>query len=232
MYRLLAFLAFLTLPAVALAQFDAFNCSKSAAVENREGQQILGRIQARYNTINSIQADFRQHSFLTALEVSESSLGKMWYERPGKMRWSYSKPEKQEFIVRDTVLWFYRPEDNQVLIDQFRQLLSSDVPVGFILGIGDLTKDFKLLESCRKDGGILVKLTPAKASEEEQGVQQFILRVRDTDYVPSGAQIQDAGGNVTSIEFEAITINGTIAESVFASEFPAGTDIVDKRVSK
>ena len=101
-----------------------FSCSKDTARNTIHSPEdgILESIQKRYEEIESIEATFEQSSYLAALEVAETSRGRVSFLRPGMIRFDYDTPEKQNFLIRDNKFTHYQPEQFQArtgLLEEF-----------------------------------------------------------------------------------------------------------------
>jgi outer membrane lipoprotein carrier protein len=217
----------------AFAQLESFSCRPSATVTAASAKEILQRVQAQYMQVQAMRGGFRQDSYVAALDEGEISSGQMVFAKPGKMRWSYKTPRIQEVIVRDGELWMYQPDKEQVLIDDIGNVLLSALPISFLMGIGNVTKDFDLVSACRSSAGLVVKLVPHKKETKAgvaEGLEGFDLLVDEAKNVPQGAKITSVGGNVTAIVFENLQLNSSsAAEERFVLEYPKGVDILDKR---
>jgi outer membrane lipoprotein carrier protein len=216
------------------AQLDSFECSGSATVTQAQARAILERVQKTYSQVESMQGAFRQDSYVAALDEGEVSGGDMIFAKPGKMRWSYKKPRIQEVVVRDGELWMYQPDKGQVMIDDIGNVLLSALPISFLMGIGNVTRDFDMVSACRGKGGVVIKLVPHKAGVskgESEGLEGFDLLVDEAKNLPQGAKITSVGGNVTAILFENLQLNRPLGGSNrFVLEYPKGVDILDRRL--
>jgi outer membrane lipoprotein carrier protein len=216
----------------ALAQSSAFECK--SVLNTKQSQEVLDKAQKAYSNLNSMQARFSQESFLAALEISETSFGKVWFQKPGLMRWEYLRPEEQTFLVKDESMWLYQKKDKQVIIDSFSKVLISDLPVAFLLGIGNLKKDFVLSKACenKSKDGIVLDLAPHKkqSAKNDKGLKAFLLVVDNKTYLPKAAKVSDLGANVNSIFFEDLDSNVNIPNSKFEVNFPSDVDIDDRRI--
>lgn len=217
------------LPPAGRAETGVFEC-RGDPLPTAAAARILYDVQTAYGSVSSLEATFVQDSYLAALDVSERSSGTMIYERPGRMRWEYTAPEPQSFVVRDGTVWFYQPRERQVLIDEFRDVLISDIPVSFLMGLGQLTKDFSVLRACVSGGSTVLELKPSGAEGGEQ-LQGFILVV-DEKRLPLGARVTDVGGNTTAIRLADRKLNRTIPADSFQVTIPPGTDVNDQRLKK
>jgi outer membrane lipoprotein carrier protein len=212
--------------AAAPGQFDC----RGAQLAQSEGGKVLTQVETRYTQLKTLEARFVQDSYLAALDASERSSGEMRFKKPGRMRWEYSAPETQTFLVRDSTVWFYQPEANQVLIDEFRDVLITDLPVAFLMGLGGLSEKFTVSKACLDGDNVVLELRPRGASADE-ALKGFTLKV-DRERLPVGAQVVDVGGNVTAIQFADRKFDREFSDDVFRTDLPAGTDINDQRGRK
>jgi len=217
-------------PKKEVSALQAFMCGRADVLQKSEGVKIQVGVQEHYEHIKSFKARFVQESYLAALDASERSSGNMMFLKPGRMRWDYQSPEKQSFILKDDALSLYQPEENQLVLDSFSQLLITDLPVAFIMGIGNLTKDFVFESACRNGSGTVLTLKPKVSKEDrKRALDAFRLLVDDKTLLPKGARVADIGGNITSIVFMNSEENPTLSSEAFDLTPPAGTDIIDRR---
>ena len=227
-YKILIFLVTFGFSVDLYAQRDLRSFECISKVSDKEAEALMDQVQKKYTSINTVQAEFLQTSYLAAVDTAEGSSGQVWLVKPGKMKWHYDVPEEQTFLMVGETLYYHQPLDNQVMIQNFKDAVLTDLPVAFLLGIGDLRKDFILQSACRSSNGIVLKLKQAKQKSQDE-LEGFSLLIDTTISFPSGAEILHVGGNKTSILLEKINLQEKIADSVFKAEFPKGTDINDMR---
>jgi len=183
-------------------------------------------VQNRYAEISTLHGEFNQSSYLAALDVSETSSGDVSFLKPGKMRWEYRDPEHQIFLTDGESFWYYQEAEAQLLIDTFRGVLTTDVPLAFLAGVGELKRDFSLSSVCREENLLKLELKPRS---EAEGLARFVLFVRQDDLTPMGAEIHDGQENVTRVMFSELKVNGSLPSNLFHPAFPKGIDIQDRR---
>ncbi len=219
--RLFAVLTSL-LPLSTASAATAFDCNAPA-----QAKDLLSKIESRYGTINDLSAGFSQESYLLGADERRYSIGTVKFLKPGKMDWLYGEPDIQRFVADGKNFWWYQPALSQVTVTDFKAGFSSDLPVSFLLGLGKLTKSFKLETACLGRRGIVAQLSPLDRSES---LDRFALVVDASDFTPIGAKIIDAGGNETTIVFnEYPIINSNLPDERFRFDPPKGTDVVDQR---
>lgn len=213
------------------AKTRAFECLEGREIAESEQGRLVSKVQETYQSVRALTGKFVQDSYLASLDTSENSAGEVAFKKPGMMRWQYKYPEKQLFVVKDETLWFYQPNERQVTIDSLKKVLLSDLPVGFLIGIGDLTKEFEVRAACEASVGIVIDFVPKRRSSD-QGEQQlagFSLMVERGSLLPKGSEVIDVAGNVTSIVIEELVRDGELNAEMFLPTFPRGTDITDRR---
>ena len=215
----------------ASAASRAFECNEqgnsSVKPDSKAAAALSDAVQKNYASISSLQAHFEQDSYLAALDTSEASSGSVWFKKPGLMRWNYETPEKQVFLIREHTVWYYQDLEKQLLIDDLGEMLLSDLPVSFLFGIGNLSRDFEALKVCRSASGRVLTLRPRNATSNE--LKEFDLLIDRDAALPRGARVIDSSGNVTAIELRNVETDQSIEAAVFEANFPKGIDISDKR---
>lgn len=203
-----------------------FDCLEKVGAE--EQQKLIPDIEKYYASLNTLDGNFVQDSYTLGLNQREESKGRVYFKKPGLMDWWYDLPEKnkQRFVADGKSLWIYQPAIPQVVIGDFEQSFSSDLPVSFLLGIGKLSERFKLASACKTNVGLALKLLPQKA---DASLDEFALLVESKNRAPLGARLVDAGGNETTIVFSDIHYNRDVDASHFKFEVPRSVDVIDKR---
>lgn len=205
------------------AQADSFVCQKTISNSSNE---VISKVEANYQVIENFKADFIQQSYFIGADEWQESKGSIGYKRPGKMNWQYLAPDEQEFVSDGKIIFWYQPKEKQVMIRNLNSSFSSEVPLSFLLGVGKLTKDFKLENTCESDTGFILKLIPNIKSDS---LNEFYLLVEKSNYFPKGARIIDSGGNETKIQFFKVDTTVKLNDSLFKFDAPKGTDIIDQR---
>jgi outer membrane lipoprotein carrier protein len=217
------------------AQVKAFECKAGEELTSSQAKDLLAKVQIHYSGLDALHGEFQQDSYVAALDEQESSAGEMWFGKPGKMRWVYASPREQIVVINQGTLWLYQPDKQQVLIDDIGKVLLSSLPVSFMMGIGNVTRDFELKGACHGLEGVILRLVPKRAEEKSDSgdaLEGFDLLVDNAQSLPKGAKISSLGGNVTAIIFKNLTSQGVRADSRrFVLEYPKGVDIMDRRLS-
>jgi outer membrane lipoprotein carrier protein len=185
---------------------------------------IVAKVQEQYDTRADFKADFVQESMVKSLGKKQVSEGTVYFKKPGKMRWNYQKPFKQEIVSDGKTLWNYRPEDKQVMVGQMSPAVQGRMPSTFLAGLGNLQRDFQarwVKEPSPKEPYSL-ELTP----QDVQGSLEklFLLVDRESSQILQ-ARIQDVMGNTTQISFSKIQFDNRLPDSLFTFSPPKGVEV-------
>ena len=186
--------------------------------------EIVSKVQGQYDAHGDFKADFVQESLVKSLGRKQVSEGVVFFKKPGKMRWNYQKPFKQEIVSDGKTLWSYRPEEKQVLMSPMSQAAQGKVPSTFLAGLGNLQTDFQIRwgkEPSPQDPYFL-ELTP---NEFQGSLEKLFLLVDRESYRILQAKIQDVMGNTTQISFSKTQFDNRLADSLFVFTPPKGVEV-------
>ena len=109
-------------------------------------EEVARRIQKFYKQTKDYRAPFKQMYTDKAAGETKTNYGKVYFKKPGKMRWDYyaseSRDDRTKTLVSDgDMFWIYELEFQQV----FKRCLDeSKLPTSlkFLMGQGNLLQDF------------------------------------------------------------------------------------------
>jgi outer membrane lipoprotein carrier protein len=198
--------------------------AQSFATESRSADQIVDSLQKNYDATVDFVADFRQETEVKTLNRKLKASGKLYFKRPGKMLWRYEEPKGQLVLADGKNLYFYQPEQNQVIKSPLKNAFRSDIPLSFLLGLGNLKKDFTATLKGTEENQYVLRLEP---KGELGGFSEVFVAVgrstSDIDWV----SVRDAAANVTTIRFSGMRKGVGVQESLFRFQVPDGVDIVE-----
>ena len=183
---------------------------------------ILRRIQSHYQKTNTLKARFTENIVAADGRKRERS-GTVYYQKPGKMHWDFDEPKGETIVSDGRELYTYAPDLNQVMKAPLEQVFKTSAPVAFLLGVGDIKRDFKaaLPASPPSDGLVHVILTP------KMGGELIDLGVDPHTYDLTSMKVEDQLGNSTTFHLQDRQTNVALNDSLFRFEVPKGADIVE-----
>jgi outer membrane lipoprotein carrier protein len=195
------------------------------------GQEVLIEIQNRYEKTNDFEAHFIQEYIGKVMKQPNKGEGKVYFKKKGMMRWDYTVPN-QKLLSDGHTLWYYQPEEKQVLVSDVSKVLKEKTPLAFLAGEGNLSRDFNILnlnESIsQKEDNYVVELVP---KESLATLSKLILTVDKKTYTILQTDVFDGLGNVTRTRFIDIKTNTGLSNSFFHFTIPPGTEVIKMQES-
>jgi outer membrane lipoprotein carrier protein len=187
-------------------------------------EDLVSKVQEQYEVHSDFKANFVQESTIKSLGKKQRAEGMVYFKKPGKMRWTYRTPNKQEIISDGKTLWTYHPENKQVMVSKVIQAFQSKTPSTFLAGIGNLKKDFQARFSKDPSGetDYFLELTPLEA---QGGMEKLFLTIDRKNFQILQAKVQDVMGNITEISFSKIQFNNQLSDSLFSFSPPKGVEV-------
>jgi outer membrane lipoprotein carrier protein len=184
-------------------------------------KQVLDRLQRHYRDTRSFSAKFNEE-IATVGAPKRNRSGTVSFLKPGRMRWDFEQPEKETIVSDGETVYSYDPDLNQVVETPLKQALKSSSATSFLLGIGNINRDFKaeFAGPPSPTGPINLKLD-AKA-----GGYKIEIGLDPKTYNLMTLTLTDQLGDVTKIDFSDIHNNVELPNSTFAFQTPPGADVV------
>ena len=196
-------------PAIVVAVAAPGAGSAALPVAEVSAAATVDHIQKFYASINQVTALFRQAVTYDTFGSTKTSDGKVWIQKPGKMRWDYydkkkTKVEvKKSFISNGAYLYMVEHDNKQVVKKNLQQDLMP-VAVSFLYGKGELKAEFNAeVDKTGKYGSkeeIVLKMTPKKPSAQ---YKNLYLIVAPSDFHVTQSIIIDSSNNVNHFRFYA-----------------------------
>jgi len=197
-----------------------------AGAQTNDPVALAAKVQQRYNGIKDIRADFVQTYEGGVLRTKTTERGTVAIKRPGKMRFTYTKPEKKEFVSDGVRLYAHLVADKQVIVSPAPGADQGDIPAMFLAGQSDLARDYTPSFTSfpgAAPGLQTLKLVPKKPSAEYESIGIGVD--------PKSLQIQfltavDTQGGRSSFSFTNLQENQGLSDKEFVFRIPRGVDVV------
>jgi outer membrane lipoprotein carrier protein len=190
-------------------------------------ETLAQSLQKRYQGIRDFTADFTQTYRGGVLRTQTTERGRVLVKKPGLMRWTYTAPEKKEFVSDGTKVYSHIPADRQVIVRTLPPDNQATTPALFLAGKGDIARDFSATyaDGPAQAGTTALKLTPRKPEPE----YEYLIVVVD----PMTLQIRalttrDRQGGDSTLTFTNLKENQGISDKEFAFRIPRGVDVIDE----
>jgi len=208
-YRAIFTLVFLWITAGCFAQYPGYK-----AVTDLEG--FKKQFTAGSEKIQTVASQFTQEKTLVALTEKITSQGKFWFKRSNKVRIEYIKPFTYLMVMNgDKVLLRDGTKENRVntqsnkLFQQVNRIMV-DCMHGTVLTSKDFTA--RVFED---NTSYLLELTPTSKTLKSF-FAAVVLTVEKSDYSVRSMDMNEAGGDKTTLVFTDKKLNGPVDDAVFA----------------
>jgi len=210
-------------------------------------QAVARAMEGHYRRIKTMEAIFLEKYTSGGAGIRVES-GKVYFSRPGRMRWDYDSPEAKMFLVDGKNVWYYVPADHTASRTAIKKSSDWRTPLALLTGKVNLER---LCGSLKLAGGVnpstngsakssaQVNDPEARATEAGNSVLVCKPRKEDRDSFSEvlfevnprnqlvRVAIRQAGDIETEFRFGNWRENVPIAEAKFHFEPPLGVAIVD-----
>jgi outer membrane lipoprotein carrier protein len=183
--------------------------------------QVLKSIEARYNSIKTLQSNFEQS--VTMQGKSSAERGVLYLRKPGQMRWEYAQPPGKLFLSDAKKIYYVSPASRRVEVSAVKETEDLRAPLAFLLGRLDFSRDFGRYESSQREGTLLVRAFPKNA----KSVFEYVEFWPAADGTLRTVTVQGRDGSRMEYRFSNETKNPALSEKLFRFEAPPGFEIVD-----
>lgn len=201
-------------------------CALAAAVVLLAGKALgapaAEELEYFLDELQSFQADFRQTVVDAEGRLVEEARGQLFFLRPGRFRWDYQYPYEQLIVADGERIWIYDADLEQVTV---RPAADVHSPMALLDGTATLSESFEILYEPGVDdeanGRQWLRLQPREADGDFETVRVGLYHGQLVVMV-----IEDAFGQVTTIEFGDGVRNLALDEELFVFVPPEGVDVI------
>jgi len=201
--------------------------------ENDNLEAIIDQIQQKYEKINDFNSKFTQEATVRALNQVQKANGEVWFKKPGKMRWNYYRPTKDQIVSDGITLWIYNEEENQVIESSLSEVMDTQATTTLLSGLGNLKElfnpSFSKDHQFKENESHLIDLLPKGGGEE---YSKWTVAVDKKSLLVETIYLYDPFGNLTIIRLRDILTNKGVPDSKFKFNVPKGAEIVRLPPSK
>lgn len=195
-----------------------FLLSFNSLVANADDAPVK-QLKAFLASAKSITANFKQTLINEAGDPLQTSSGNFYLQRPGKFRWDYTKPFKQQIVSTSGKVTFYDADLEQVTIKKLDESVGS-TPALLLSGDVPLEDNYNIEQQGSEGSMIWVKLVP----KSQDSTFKYVLIGLEKG-VLSGMQLNDNFGQLTRIYFSSLKLNQPIDATLFEFHAPEGVDV-------
>ena len=189
-----------------------------------QAASVTDRLQSFFAEKGSMSADFVQTVQGAAFAQPEESRGTLLLQRPGKFRWDYTQPYKQQIVGDGQRVWIYDMDLEQVIVKPMDAALG-DTPALLLSGGVDISERFEISAlTDRSDNLQWVRLIP---KQKDTGFKEIRLGFGPKHL--QGMELVDGFDQVTRLVFSNVKSGESLPKDSFRFVPPEGVDVVGDR---
>ena len=190
--------------------------------------EVVAGLQTWLDGTSTLDMRFRQSLVSGAFGTTATESGRLYLERPGRLRWDYLDPEKKTALLLGDRTVLYLEEERQMIRGRLsgEQGLFPRLLAGRDRVDGLFSADLVATPSTGGRGVYRLRLLP---KGDHGAVAEVTLTLRPPAFSIEGAELLDETGNRTTYAFSDVRRNRGLPEGLFAFEPPPGTEVVDER---
>ena len=190
-----------------------------------ELDDLIARIESRYGSMRGLAADFEQ-TFSGPGVRDKRERGRVFLQRPRRMRWEYDPKPGKLFVVNDREVWFYSPADREATRADATKISDARFPFLFLLGQKNLRRQFRTIAFASEDAGAssstrTIRLVPKR---NDTGIREIVLEVSNDGQISKVRQIDEAG-SVSEVTLRNVQENNIAPAEAFEFRPPAGVNV-------
>lgn len=184
---------------------------------------IVLRLEDKYNNISTITAEFTQETVSKAFGTRHVSTGTVYLKKPGKMRWMFFSPTRDELVSNGAKVWFYQQDLSQVVEESVGP--SGNIATNFLSGVVNLRRHFLLKLTSETESSYVIELTP---TVPQTAARKISLEIDRFDMSVQRTVVEDLFGNITTVTFSNVFPNAAISDSFFEFKVPPGVRVLKR----
>ncbi|SMP43622.1 outer membrane lipoprotein carrier protein [Desulfonatronum zhilinae] len=181
---------------------------------------IVEKIQRRYESIQSFQAEFTQELTVAASRESEERRGVLYFRYPGLIRWETVSPEPELLIVGSEVVWNYFEDEEIAYRYAVEDVLGSATVLKILSGQARLDDDFLTEVDLAEDtAATVIRLRPRVP---EPSLVEATIRVDPETFLLQQVLAVDFYGNINQVTLHNLRLDPDLEPTLFDFTPPKG----------
>lgn len=196
------------------------------AQQQYSASEIVERVQKKYAQMNDASASFTQTVSVRFGKNAQTQHGTVKIKKGNKYRVMFA----QQLLVTDgKTVWIYSSDNQQVLIDSYKENDRTLSPDKFLLGF---PKDFTPTNVDEIDGEFVVSLAPSESNSRSRHITSLTMWVRPEQWIVNKVEYTDRNQTRSTIILSNITFNQGVADKEFRFEPTGEMKVIDLRKLK
>jgi len=200
----------------------------SILVSPQTAEDIAKKTEAKLRSFRTLQANFEHIYYSSSVSTPLKENGRLYFKKPGLMKWEYNGREKRTYLIKDGFFWEYIPEDNQITKYDMTEKGDKSEILLILSGQKGLLDNYSVEFSpfpTENKKAKQIKLTP----KEEEADSFILLEMNEITWLIQKAVFFDWAGNKTEFIFSRIKTNFNLSNDTFNLNAPPGVEIIENK---
>jgi outer membrane lipoprotein carrier protein len=183
------------------------------AGQQPSAEALAQSLQQQYDKVRDFKASFVQTTKGAVLKVQSKGEGTVAVKKPGKMRWEYTKPERQLIVSDGIRMYDYDPVTKELNVAALPPDDQAPTATLFLAGKGNILRDFKVSKVDSPVAGTLaLRLDPRRVDPD---YEYLVVAFDPSSYQIRGLMTRDRQRGESTIVFSDIKPNTNIPDKTF-----------------
>lgn len=184
----------------------------------------MDRIQKKYSSLSTLQADFTQ-KFIQGKDQRDES-GVLLLSRGARMRWDYLQPSAKIYLIDGRMQYIWIPSEKRVFRETLKASEDERKPILLLLGRIHWRKVFAKVEVENEDEQeVLLRAHP---KDRSMGYETVRMKIEKNTLHLIQISIDNRDRSRMEFGFSNIIENARIDARRFAFRIPPGAEVVDQ----
>jgi len=204
--------------------------------KSAQAKSLQKLLEEHYRMPHTLQAVFLER-YSEGQKQARVESGKVYFRRPGQMRWEYESPEQKLFVVDGKYTWFYVPYDHTVTKAPLRESADWRTPLSLLTRKADLSRlcgELSVInQTGTPSGHAVLRCVPKEEAgkEHDRDYTDVLLEVDSSTGELARIEIRQPGGIDLEYRFGSWLTDIPLTNDLFRFQVPAGVAIVDGSLS-
>ena len=189
-----------------------------------EVERVIGLLESRYGRMRGLAAEFEQ-TYRAPGVRERRERGRLFLQRPRRMRWEYDPQPGKLFIVNGREVWFYVPADREAVHADASRVADARFPFLFLLGQTNLRRQFRSITLTREPGWFsktqALRLVPR---EQSAGISEIFLEIFPDGKI-SRVRLTDGAGAISEVILTNLREDYIAPPEAFEFQPPPGVTV-------
>ena len=184
---------------------------------------LLKGVENRYNRARTMQMQFEQTQSGRG-QISRVESGELAIQKPGRMRWTYSRPAGKFFLTDGKFAYYYSPNTKQVSRSKIKEADDLRAPLAFLIGQLDFNRDFKEFRTTPDGANTYIAAIP-KSPRAPYTQVDFLVT---PDFRIEMLVVTGQDGAMMRYKLSGEQANPALPPSTFQFVKPEGAELLDE----